>query len=256
MGVNSKTENKNIKVAILDSGINKNHEDLEGKIVKEFSTVDGRNNNDVFNHGTAIAGIITANDNDKGIIGLNQSVDIYDVKVLDENGKGSIEQLTKGIQWSISQGVDIINLSFGFQSDSKELKKIINEATDSGIIVVAAAGNTYGLGMDYPAQYENVISVNAIDSDLNLIDASALGDTDFVAPGKDILSTNSQGRYSLYSGTSFSTAYVTGALSSWLVKYKTTINSKKKVEKIQLLNFIKDRYGIEYKKQINILKIK
>ncbi|WP_139300161.1 S8 family serine peptidase [Virgibacillus chiguensis] len=254
MGVVTKTEDQNIKIAVLDSGINKSHEDLEGKIVKEFNVTDESITHDVFNHGTAIAGIITANNNNKGIIGLNQSIDIYDVKVLDENGNGSIEELTKGIQWSIAQGVDMINLSIGFQSDSMQLKSIIKAATDAGIIVVAAAGNTYGLDMDYPAQYENVISVNAIDSDLNLIDASALGSTDFVAPGKDILSTDSQGGYSLYSGTSFSSAYVTGALSSWLIEYRNTINNKKKVGKTELLKFIKDSDGIEYKNQINILK--
>lgn len=255
MGVNTKKEYQNIKVAILDSGINNNHEDLEGKIIKKFNTIDGNINNDEFNHGTAIAGILTANDNDKGIIGLNQSIDIYDVTVLDENGKGSIEKLTEGIRWSITQKVDIINLSIGFQSDSVELKKIVNKATDSGIIVVAAAGNTYGLSMDYPAQYENVISVNAIDSDLNLIDAAALGGTDFVAPGEDILSTDSQGGYSLYSGTSFSSAYITGALSIWLAEYKTTINSKEKIEKAQFLNFIKEKKGYHYNSQKKILKI-
>lgn len=256
MGVNAKIEDENIRVAILDSGINNSHEDLDGKIIKEYNAIEGSINNDVFNHGTAIAGILTANDNDKGIIGLNQNIDVYDVKVLDENGNGSIDELTKGIQWSIAQGVDIINLSIGFQTDSIELKAIISEAIDSGIIVVAAAGNTYRLGMDYPAQYEDVISVNAIDSDLNLTDAAAAGVADFVAPGKSILSTDSYGGYSLYFGTSFSSAYVTGALSSWLTEYKSATNNKEKVSKLQLLDFIKDRDGIESKNQLNILKIK
>ncbi|MYL70571.1 S8 family serine peptidase [Halobacillus litoralis] len=210
-----------IKVAILDSGINDEHPDLVGKVKGKYNAFNGSDQTkDDLNHGTAVAGIITANDNNNGVIGVNQNIQLYDVKILGKNGHGNLEHLSKGIQWAIKQEVDLINLSFGFQSDSSELKQIINEAVSSGIIVVAAAGNTFNLGMDYPAQYNNVVSVNAIDSNKDLINAAALGKTDFVAPGEDILSTDSAGGYSLFSGTSFASAYITGGLSYWMGEFK------------------------------------
>lgn len=256
MGVDNEIKKEKIKVAILDSGINDNHEDLDGKVVKKYNTLNNSNKTrDDFNHGTAIAGIITANDNDKGVIGLDQNIEIYDVKVLDQEGHGSIEQLVKGIKWSITQNVDIINLSLGFQSDSTDLREVIKEAVSSGIIVIAAAGNTFNLGMDYPAQYDDVISVNAIDSELGLIDAAALGKTDFVAPGEEILSTNADGKYSLYSGTSFAAAYVTGALSNWLREFRNSEQNEGNINKHVLLDFIESRKGIIPIKSNNQQKI-
>lgn len=258
MGVDiADSKKEKIKVAILDSGINERHEDLVGKVKKKYNTFNNSDQTtDEFNHGTAVAGIIAANDNDEGVIGLNQNVELYDVKVLDQEGHGKIEQLVKGIHWSIEQDVDLINLSFGFQSDSAELKEIIQEAISSGVIVVSAAGNTFSLGMDYPAQYEDVISVNAIDPNKSLIDAAALGETDFVAPGEDILSTNSNGNYSLFSGTSFASAYITGTLSYWLGEFKES-SAYEKENSRQLLDFIKSKNGIDSinDKEQKIIKI-
>ncbi|MFP3471259.1 S8 family serine peptidase, partial [Micrococcus sp. SIMBA_144] len=95
---------------------------------------------DHFGHGTAVAGVIAANPNDKGIVGLSPSVEIFSVKVLSDQGKGNVKALSRGIEWSIKQKVDIINISLGMPKDKAELKASINEALEAGIIVVASAG--------------------------------------------------------------------------------------------------------------------
>ncbi|HHT7067664.1 S8 family peptidase [Bacillus thuringiensis] len=214
-----------IKVAILDNGIYKEHEDLKGKVVKEFNTINLNNPIiDETGHGTAIAGIIAAENNNLGILGVMPNIQLYDVKLLDKQGKGDVDHLIKGIRWCIEQRVNILNISFGLQSESPELKKAIDEAVDSGIIVVAAAGNTYGLGVDYPAKYENVISISSVNKEFKRASSSAKGKIDFAAPGVDILSTNQDGGYSTYSGTSFATAFATGVIAALLAEGDNTLN--------------------------------
>lgn len=217
VGFDSQYETEPVKVAILDSGINKNHKEFKGLTFKEFNAVEpGRKIEDDFGHGTPIAGIIAARGvNTTGII---QNVIIYDVKVLNEKGEGKIESVVKGIEWSINQDVDIINISFGFSSDKEELRTAIKKAVDNKIIITAAAGNTLGLTVDYPANYDNVLSISAIDENLQLDPHSATGKIDYAAPGVDIMSTNNEGDYSTFSGTSFATAYATGAIAAILNK--------------------------------------
>lgn len=149
-----------MRIAIVDSGINKDHEDLAGTVVKEFNVINkGEQIRDELGHGTAIAGIIAAQDNNMGIIGIAPSTEIYDVKVLDDEGKGNVDHFIEAIEWCIEEQIDIINISFGFQTDNDELKQTIDKAISKDIIIVASAGNNYGMKTDYPAKYENVISI-------------------------------------------------------------------------------------------------
>lgn len=212
------SNHKIIKVAVLDSGIS-THKDLEGKVAKSYNTLDNTHIRDEYGHGTAIAGIITANDNDIGITGISQNIELYDVKVLNENGKGKIEDLEEGIEWCITEKVDIINISFGVQVDNKYLKETIDDAVKEGIIIVAAAGNTYGLSVDYPAKYENVLSINSINSKLSRAGSAAKGKVDYATPGEKILSTSQNGEYEYFSGTSFSTAFASGIIARKLVEF-------------------------------------
>lgn len=206
---------RKIKVAILDSGINKGHEDLKGKVIKEFNAINPKEKvRDDFGHGTAIAGVIAAENNKVGIVGVNPDVDIYSVKVLDKKGKGDVKSLIKGIKWSIKNKVQVINISFGMPSDHPELHKIITEAISSGIIVVAASGNNYGMNVDYPAKYKDVISVTAVNKNYKTKPVySAKGKIDFALPGDSILTTSWNGQYEEYKGSSFAAAYMTGLVS-------------------------------------------
>ncbi len=205
---------------------------------------------DDFGHGTAIAGIIAAQSNDFGIQGIVSNVEIFDLKVLNGKGNGTIDDFIDAVEWCITNEIDIINVSFGFQTKDKRLEKVINRALDYNIIIVAAAGNTYGLGVDYPAKYEGVISVNSINEDLKLLNSSATGKIDYVAPGYKILSTDNTGGYSAFTGTSFAAAYVTGAIAKLLKDN----NFEKNLGKNNVIDLGEDGYDSSY--GYGLLKIK
>ncbi|KGA96629.1 hypothetical protein AJ85_21615 [Alkalihalobacillus alcalophilus ATCC 27647 = CGMCC 1.3604] len=214
-------EHEKVKVAIIDSGINKEHEDLQHIKFIEFNILEKETAIiDEFGHGTAIAGIIAAENNEFGVIGLSQNVEIYDVKILNENGKGEVEHLIEAIHWCVEQNVEIINLSFGFQTESKPLKEAIDRAISEGIIIVASIGNTFGLRGDYPAIYEEVISITSVDEDLNRSSFASKHNIDYAMPGENIYTTNKDGGYSFFDGTSFATAHATGIISILLDYYK------------------------------------
>ncbi len=213
--VNSeKPTNKNVKVAILDSGISP-HDDLKNKIVASYNAIQSEQDPiDDLNHGTAIAGIISSSQNKMGFSGIaKDNVEIYNVKVLDSQGKSDFQTVIKGIEWSIKNDVDIINISFGFETNNLEFENVIKKALANGIIIVAASGNTLGLRVDYPAKYEGVISVSALKSDFTIYSYASKGKIDYAAPGKNILSTDNNGGYSIFNGTSFAAAFLLLALS-------------------------------------------
>lgn len=221
--------NEKVKIAIIDSGINKEHEDLQHINFTEFNVLDKETAIiDEFGHGTAIAGIIAAENNEFGVIGLSRNVEIYDVKILNENGKGKVEHLIEAIHWCIEQNVEIINLSFGFQTESKPLKAAINRAISEGIIIVASIGNTFGMRGNYPAIYEEVISITSVDEDLNRSNFASKHDIDYAMPGENIYTTNKDGGYSYFDGTSFATAHATGVISILLDYYKQEHSKFKK----------------------------
>ncbi|WP_433958084.1 S8 family serine peptidase [Cytobacillus horneckiae] len=230
IGYDDKDYKKPIKIAILDSGINKDHKDFKDIKFVEYNAINKSEEkvSDDYGHGTAVAGIIAA----KGevIKGVVNNPILYDVKVLNEKGEGKIESVVEGINWSIKNNVDIINISFGFSSDREDLKKVINKAYDNGITIIAASGNTMGLSVDYPANYENVLSISSLDKDLQIDTYSATGKIDYSAPGVDLYSTDKEGGYSSFTGTSFASAYATGVISSIMSKEK--IQNKKEFDEI------------------------
>lgn len=227
---------KQIKIAVLDSGINDNHYALEGQIIKKYNAITKTDDTqDNFGHGTTIASIIAAKPNDDIIQGINPFVEIYDVKVIDDKGGGQVAHVIDGIKWSIDNKVDIINISFGFKHDIPELKEIVDKAIKKDIVVVASAGNNYGLGVDYPARYDNVISVGSIDKDIKVSEFNSKGKVNIYAPGEDVIVLTSKGNSTFESGSSLATAYVTGVLSvnNDILK---SINQEKENHEIIILN--------------------
>ncbi|NMH69095.1 S8 family serine peptidase [Bacillus sp. RO3] len=214
IGLDTEIRDIKIKVAILDSGIQKDHEDLKQKIVKTYNAIEPSTPvEDEYGHGTNIAGIITANDNEAGIVGISQNVEIYDIKVLDKDGRGQLDNVIDGMKWAADQNVDIINISFGFIKNYPELENQINFLLKKNIVVVASAGNNAGLQSDYPARYKNVISVGSMVQDGSIDVLSSRGKVEVYAPGKDIYTTHNDGEYKWVRGSSLSTAYVTGQLA-------------------------------------------
>ncbi|MFS0561448.1 processed acidic surface protein [Terribacillus sp. 179-K 1B1 HS] len=202
-----------VKIAIMDSGIYP-HEDLE--IAGGFSAVDYTTSyDDDDGHGTHVAGIIGAKHDGKGIDGIAPDAELYAVKVLDETGEGYLSDLLEGIDWAITQNMDIINLSMGTADKSDALEDAVGKAYQAGILLVAASGNEgAGYPVDYPAAYEPVIAVSATDSNNNITSFSSVGDkVEIAAPGADIQSTLPGADYGVMSGTSQATSHVSAMLA-------------------------------------------
>lgn len=207
---------RKVKIAILDSGISKINE-LKDSIIYSYNTIDGSEvTNDVYGHGTMVASLIASQSTKFENISLNPHVEILDIQVLNDKGQGNIESVVEGINKAIEKNVDIINLSIGFSNDSIKLKEVVDKAMAKGINVVASTGNTLGYSTDYPAKYNGVISVSAIDKENSIYIHAGKGKVDVVAPGVDIPVINGKSQLDYQSGTSFATAYVSGIISLYL----------------------------------------
>lgn len=221
-----------IKIAICDTGIDVNHEDIAAKVVenKNFSTswtVD-----DMFGHGTHVAGIAAAiTNNGRGVAGTGYSSSLMNLKVLDDNGNGNYSWVANGIIWAANRGAKVINLSLGGNSPSETLRSAVDYAWNRGCIVVAASGNSNTSSFLYPAYYGNSIAVAATDPNDAKAGFSSYGSwVDVAAPGVQIFSTvpnhiNKVGaiNYGYLSGTSMSTPYVAGlAALVWATDYGTS----------------------------------
>lgn len=216
------SKGKGVKVAILDTGCDHKHPDLAGNIygIRNF-TNSQYGATDLQGHGTHVAGIVGAIDNDEGMIGVAPEVELYIAKVLNDDGSGSFSAVIAGIDWAILMGVDIINMSLGSPAEPpQELHNAILRARAEGITVFSATGNENG-EVCWPAQYKEVIAVSAIDKYDNRAQFSNFGlKNEIIAPGVDILSTYPNGKYAKLSGTSMATPIIAGAAALYISYYK------------------------------------
>ena len=201
-----------IKIGVLDTGISA-HPDLE--IKGGVSYIEGEDDfGDQHGHGTAVAGVIAARDNDFGIVGVAPEAELYAIKVLDKKGHGTYSSMIQGIEWAIQNRMNILSISAGGYVNSRALHDQIKRANEHGILVIAAAGNR-GLGEEtelFPAQYAETISVGAVDREDQRADFSSVGkELDLMAPGVDIRSTAPGGDFQTRSGTSLAAPHVAGA---------------------------------------------
>jgi len=227
---------KGVKIAIVDSGINSKHPDLKvaGGMSKVGTTSPYSDQN---GHGTHVAGIIGAQNNTIGTVGVAPNASLYSVKVLSGEGIGTLEGVIAGIQWSIDQKVDIINLSLTTENKSPALEAIMKKAYNAGIIIVAASGNE---GMDplfkdalYPAAFGSVIAVGSVSDQNKLSYFSNYGPSqELVAPGENIWSTFAnkdtltQEDYAYSEGTSVATPFVAGTFAQYKEAYPHLSNSQ------------------------------
>ena len=220
----NETKGKGITIAVLDTGCDTSHSDLQKQIVggRNFTDDDG-SNPDIFldynGHGTHVAGTIAARQNNNGVIGVAPEASLLIVKVLNKNGSGQYDWIIDGIHYAIEQKVDIISMSLGGPNDMPELHQAIKKAIANNILVVCAAGNE-GDGDDatdefgYPGCYNEVISVGAINLERRSSKfTNSHNEIDLVAPGKKIISTYLNGKYATLSGTSMAAPHVSGALA-------------------------------------------
>lgn len=204
------TEAKEVLVAVLDTGIDEQHEDLVGKVVGSANFSDSDTVRDRLGHGTHVAGIIAATvNNGKGIAGAAPNARLLNVKVADDNGMVWASVVAKGIVWAVDNGAGIINMSLAIPAPSPALEEAVHYAWSHGVVIIAAAGNTGSLVPTYPAFFPNVIAVAATDINGDLWEKSNRGDwVDIYAPGAEIYSALPGNEYGYRSGTSMATASV------------------------------------------------
>lgn len=225
------TGDAGIKIAVLDTGVDQNHEDLAGKIVANKNFTRSRTVDDLYGHGTHVAGIAAAmTNNGRGVAGGGYNCTIMNGKVLGDTGSGYYSWIANGIIWAAENGAKVINMSLGGTEPSSTLEAAVNYAWTKGAVLAAAAGNSNTNDPLYPACYANCIAVAATDQNDAKAGFSSYGEwVDVAAPGVDIFSTlpNHRNRigilnYGSLSGTSMATPYVSGVAGLvWATGYGT-----------------------------------
>jgi subtilisin family serine protease len=193
-----------VKLAIIDSGINYNHPDLDDNYAGGYDFVQSdQDPMDVYGHGTHVAGTACAEDNDNGdldgpygVVGVAPACELYALRVLDGGGYGDASDLIAAMQWAVDEGIQVVNVSLGWDRDpGVTVKEAFDNAEAAGLVIVAAAcnnGNRPGKGDNvcYPALYDSVIAVAATDaSDLRASFSSTGAQVELAAPGVSVFST-------------------------------------------------------------------
>jgi subtilisin len=202
-----------VKIAVIDCGIDRTHEDLDDNYKGGYDFISNDTDPDdetSISHGTHVSGIIAAEANGIGVIGVAPEASIYAVKVLDGSGFGTLEDVIAGIEWAVDNGMNIANMSLE-GPDFQSLHDACDAAYAAGVLLVAAGGNTSGGEVKYPAAYSSVIAVTATDAGDQKAYFSPIGPAlELAAPGNGILSTVREGNYAFLSGTSQAAPHVTG----------------------------------------------
>lgn len=237
-----------VNVAILDTGLDFSHEDLQGLFAwgysfykgnreisgQECTTSDFSACDDGHGHGTHVAGTIAAQDNSVGVLGVAPQVSLYIFKVLSNRGSGSYSAIANGIIIATNgpDGVpgtaddaDVISMSLGGPSGTTELENAVNYALNNGVVIVAATGNDGASSPSYPAAYPGVLKVGAIDSSNTIAYFSNRGE-DVFAPGVDVLSTTPGNNYESWAGTSMATPHVAGVVALAIAAHPTYSNTQ------------------------------
>jgi len=211
-----KVGSSGITLCIADSGYDILHNDLpQGSKVVGKSFVPGQSwSVDDRGHGTHVAGTIAALKNGLGVLGVvrNGEMNLLIAKVLSNTGYGSPAGILAGVEWCQKNGADVINMSLGgdpFSQIHSDFYREIHE--NDGVLIVAAAGNYGSAQVLYPASYDSVLSVGAVDSNKNIPSFSQTNDqVELVAPGVDVMSTQPNNSYVSKSGTSMACPHVAG----------------------------------------------
>ncbi|WP_148629755.1 S8 family serine peptidase [Bacillus sp. E214] len=214
-----------VLVAVIDTGIDKNHPELKNKIVSSYNVHNPVNASLPEDHGTHVAGIIAAEKNNGiGGYGINPNASVLSIDVFNREWGAYDYNIAEGVLYAIKKKAKVINLSLGGPFSSPVLEAAIKKAKAAGIVIVAAAGNEGSDMKGYPAAYEGVISVGAVNKSKTLTSWSSYGvSTDLVAPGDNVYAPiydyEKKSTFASFSGTSMAAPMVTGTVSLLLSKY-------------------------------------
>lgn len=233
-----------IRVAVIDTGIDFYHPDLEANVWTNPGEIPGNGLDDDGNgyvddvhgydfvsddsdpmddqiHGTHVAGTIGAvGNNEIGVTGVCWQTSLMAIKAFNASGEGSLFDVIAGIRYAVVNGARILNASWGQFENSKALAEAIAQARAQGMVIVAAAGNTRSDALSYPAAYPEVLTVAALDSrDERSIFSSYGPHVDLSAPGQNILSTVPDNRFEVASGTSMAAPHVAGVAALVLSRH-------------------------------------
>lgn len=203
-----------VTIAVVDSGVQDDHPDLEGRVIKGYDFVENDwDPQDEYGHGTHIAGIAAATTNNGiGIAGIAPHSKILSIRIFkDETEDGYTSYFAQGIIHAADQGADVITCSFGINKPSPILEAAVLYAWEKGAVVIGSAGNNPTSKPRYPAAYKPAISVANTNSKDEKAESSNYGKwVDIAAPGTDIISTIIGSQYYEVSGTSMSVPHVAG----------------------------------------------
>ena len=192
---------RSIMVAVLDTGISKDSQDLGDRVVAEVNFTDSSTSDDLYGHGTHMAGTVAA---------IAPECRLMNVKVADDRGKCEPSVVARGIVWAVDHGAEVINLSLAMGASS-DLEEAVNYAWSRGAILIAAAGNKGTSEPSYPAYYDNCLAVAGTNENNSLALLSSYGDwVDVAAPGFNIYSELPENQYGYKTGTSAAGAHVSG----------------------------------------------
>lgn len=229
-----KSRGEGVVVAVIDTGCDLMHQDLLPNLLPGKNFVDSKKPpEDNAGHGTHVSSTIAAIDNGFGMVGVAPETKIIPVKALGDDGTGSLKAVADALYWVADDtNADFISMSLGAPNNIKILEDAVNYAYKKGKIIFCAAGNSGEASeIMYPANYDSVISIGAIDENLERTSFTCSGDNlDFLAPGHNILGCIPGNRYALMSGTSMSNPFAIGCASLLLAYNKKT--NKYKLESI------------------------
>jgi len=209
-----------VKIGIIDTGIDMDHKDLESAIIYNKNFIaDDETRAEI--HGTAVAGLIGARENNFGIIGIAPGTKILALRACRQSsrdhptGECYSNTMIKALDTGIQQNAKIINMSLGALVEDKLMSELIMAGSDQGILFVAPAGNTKGVNyLSFPASHPKVIAVAGKDKNGSFFPNNTIGkNADFCTPCKNLFTTIPGNNHNFISGTSMSTAVVSGLIA-------------------------------------------